>query len=117
MEAADSGVLLINLVLILVHDKYAQLGTAWLLATYSVASTRIFLNLKDLTEPGAKYNESTWSQFQQNSVLNPGQIQAALGMAHTQTQTQPALADEDQSRPISPGLLEAQRSRVYGMRM
>ncbi|KAJ7061650.1 hypothetical protein C8F01DRAFT_1138019 [Mycena amicta] len=108
------SVLLINLVLILVHNKYAQLGTAWLLATYSVASTRIFLNLKDLTEPGAKYNESTWSQFQQNSALNPNQIQAALGM--TQTHTQPAPAEEEQPRPISPGVMEGSSSRVHGAR-
>ncbi|KAJ7064010.1 hypothetical protein C8F01DRAFT_1367442 [Mycena amicta] len=41
-------VLLVNLVLILSHDRVAQLGTPWLLSTYSVASTRIFLNLKGL---------------------------------------------------------------------
>ncbi|KAJ7921429.1 hypothetical protein B0H13DRAFT_2230624 [Mycena leptocephala] len=52
------GVLLLNLVLIVSRNRYAQLGTAWLLATYSVASTRIFLNLKDITR---QYSEATWS--------------------------------------------------------
>ncbi|KAJ7864441.1 hypothetical protein B0H14DRAFT_2736295 [Mycena olivaceomarginata] len=61
-------VLLVNLVLVLVRDRYAYMGTAWLLATYSVASTRIFLNLKDLSV-GARYNESSWSKFQENSAL------------------------------------------------
>ncbi|KAF7300068.1 hypothetical protein MKEN_01329900 [Mycena kentingensis (nom. inval.)] len=73
-----SGVLVLNLVLILARNPYAQQGTAWLLATYSVASTRIFLNLKDLTEPGGRYNETTWSQFEKNSAVNAREIQAAL---------------------------------------
>ncbi|KAF7355874.1 hypothetical protein MVEN_00916000 [Mycena venus] len=62
------GVLLVNLILIVSHNRYAQLGTAWLLATYSVASTRIFLNLKDVTL-AAHHNGETWSEFQQNSTL------------------------------------------------
>ncbi|KAJ7830025.1 hypothetical protein B0H14DRAFT_2808404 [Mycena olivaceomarginata] len=62
-------VLLVNLILIVSHNRFAQLGSAWLLATYSVASTRIFLNLKELTLPANNYNGVTWSQFQQNSAL------------------------------------------------
>ncbi|KAF7355873.1 hypothetical protein MVEN_00915900 [Mycena venus] len=41
----------------------------WLLATYSVASTRIFLNLKELALPANNYNGVTWSEFQQNSRI------------------------------------------------
>ncbi|KAJ7832994.1 hypothetical protein B0H13DRAFT_2370659 [Mycena leptocephala] len=59
------------------HDRFAQSGSAWLLATYSVASTRIFLNLKELTLPANNYNGVTWSQFQQNSVLEL-QLRSAL---------------------------------------
>ncbi|KAJ6566186.1 hypothetical protein B0H19DRAFT_1373885 [Mycena capillaripes] len=70
----DAGVLLVNLVLVLVRNRYAYMGTAWLLATYSVASTRIFLNLKDLSA-GARYNESSWSKFQENSALESTEIQ------------------------------------------
>ncbi|KAJ6473688.1 hypothetical protein C8R45DRAFT_1011568 [Mycena sanguinolenta] len=62
-------VLLVNLILVVSHHRYAQLGSAWLLATYSVASTRIFLNLKELTLPAHDYNGVTWSEFQQNSAL------------------------------------------------
>ncbi|KAJ7673663.1 hypothetical protein DFH06DRAFT_1172979 [Mycena polygramma] len=64
----DAAVLLVNLLLIVFHNRYAQMGTAWLLATYSVASTRIFLNLKDITLAG-QYNDETWSEFQQNSAV------------------------------------------------
>ncbi|KAJ7112685.1 hypothetical protein C8R44DRAFT_985089 [Mycena epipterygia] len=63
------GVLLLNLVLILQHNRYAQLGTPWLLATYSVASTRIFLNLKDMSLRQNLHSGATWSEFQQNSAL------------------------------------------------
>ncbi|KAJ6494292.1 hypothetical protein C8R45DRAFT_987849 [Mycena sanguinolenta] len=63
------GVLVVNLVLIVTQDLYAQMGTAWLLATYSVASTRIFLNLKDLTLAPSHYNDATWSEFQRSSAL------------------------------------------------
>ncbi|KAJ6585907.1 hypothetical protein B0H19DRAFT_1369030 [Mycena capillaripes] len=62
------GVLTVNLLLIVFHDRYAQMGTAWLLATYSVASTRIFLNLKDITHPKSHY-DATWSEFQQSSTV------------------------------------------------
>ncbi|KAJ7029893.1 hypothetical protein C8F04DRAFT_1264453 [Mycena alexandri] len=62
-------VLLVNLLLVVSHNRFAQLGSAWLLATYSVASTRIFLNLKELTLSAHKYNGATWSEFQQNSAL------------------------------------------------
>ncbi|KAJ6528875.1 hypothetical protein B0H19DRAFT_1083216 [Mycena capillaripes] len=41
----------------------------WTPRTYSVASTRIFLNLKELTLSAHKYNGATWSEFQQNSAL------------------------------------------------
>ncbi|KAJ7833176.1 hypothetical protein B0H13DRAFT_234101 [Mycena leptocephala] len=68
-------VLLVNLVLVLVRDRYAYMGTAWLLATYSVASTRIFLNLKDLSA-AARYNESSWSKFQDNSALESTEMQS-----------------------------------------
>jgi len=63
------GVMLLNLVLIVSQNRYAQLGTAWLLATYSVASTRIFLNLKDITLKTQEYNEATWSKFQKISTV------------------------------------------------
>ncbi|KAJ7882585.1 hypothetical protein B0H14DRAFT_2703212 [Mycena olivaceomarginata] len=81
-------VLLVNLILVVSHNRFAQLGSAWLLATYSVAvrslpsmrttrrpvltssqSTRIFINLKELTLPANNYNGVTWSQFQQDSAL------------------------------------------------
>ncbi|KAJ7090481.1 hypothetical protein C8R44DRAFT_818001 [Mycena epipterygia] len=68
-------VLLVNLVLVLVRDRYAYIGTPWLLATYSVASTRIFLNLKELSA-GARYNESSWSKFQENSALEFSEMQS-----------------------------------------
>ncbi|KAJ7082308.1 hypothetical protein C8R44DRAFT_862625 [Mycena epipterygia] len=71
------GVLLLNLVLILQHNRYAQLGTPWLLATYSVASTRIFLNLKDMTLTRHLYSGGTWSEFQQSSAME-FQMQSAL---------------------------------------
>ncbi|KAJ6573226.1 hypothetical protein B0H10DRAFT_2105542 [Mycena sp. CBHHK59/15] len=63
------AVLLLNLVLILVHDRYAQLGTPWLLATYTVASTRIFLNLKGMSLGQEGRDGATWSEFQRNSAL------------------------------------------------
>ncbi|KAJ7112547.1 hypothetical protein C8R44DRAFT_741630 [Mycena epipterygia] len=63
------GVLLLNLVLILQHNRYAQLGTPWLLATYSVASTRIFLNLKDMSLRQHLHSGATWSECQQSSAL------------------------------------------------
>ncbi|KAJ7257682.1 hypothetical protein C8J57DRAFT_1342582 [Mycena rebaudengoi] len=85
-------VLLVNLVLVLVRDRYAYLGTAWLLATYSVASTRIFLNLKDLLT-GAGYNESSLSKFQQHSTVEFSEMQ-------------PVPRTADAERPADP--LEAQ---------
>ncbi|KAJ7137404.1 hypothetical protein C8R43DRAFT_1203055 [Mycena crocata] len=63
------GVLLLNLILILQHNRYAQLGTPWLLATYSVSSTRIFLNLKDMSRTQHLYDGATWSEFQQASAM------------------------------------------------
>ncbi|KAJ7358410.1 hypothetical protein DFH08DRAFT_1075495 [Mycena albidolilacea] len=77
------GVLLVNLVLIIMHDRYAQLGTPWLLGTYSVASTRIFLNLKDLTQ---HHNEMTWSEFQLNSAIE-FQTRSELGASHEMART------------------------------
>ncbi|KAJ6514603.1 hypothetical protein DFH09DRAFT_1332962 [Mycena vulgaris] len=71
------GVLLLNLVLILQHNRYAQVGTPWLLATYSVASTRIFLNLKDVSLARDLYSGVTWSEFQRSSALE-FQVQSAL---------------------------------------
>ncbi|KAJ7860130.1 hypothetical protein B0H13DRAFT_1901107 [Mycena leptocephala] len=66
------GVMLLNLVLIVSQNRYAQLGTAWLLATYSVASTRIFLNLKDVTLKTQEYNEATWrSQLRAVNEMRP----------------------------------------------
>ncbi|KAJ7879659.1 hypothetical protein B0H13DRAFT_1892150 [Mycena leptocephala] len=74
---------------------------SWLLATYSVAvrflssmsitrcpaltssqSTRIFLNLKDLTLPVHNYNGVTWSEFQQNSTLEL-QLRSGCGSLDT----------------------------------
>ncbi|KAJ7658452.1 hypothetical protein B0H17DRAFT_1185649 [Mycena rosella] len=63
------GALLLNLVLTLQHNRYAQLGTPWLLATYSVASTRIFLNLKNMSLAHDLNTGPTWSEFQQSSAL------------------------------------------------
>ncbi|KAF8193973.1 hypothetical protein K438DRAFT_1934727 [Mycena galopus ATCC 62051] len=82
------GVLLVNLVLILTHNLYAQLGTPWLLATYSVASTRIFLNLKDLALH--HYNDATWSEFQQDSAIE-FQIQSGLRAGKELGRTLPEL--------------------------
>ncbi|KAJ7881800.1 hypothetical protein B0H14DRAFT_2565704 [Mycena olivaceomarginata] len=79
----DAGVLLVNLVLIIMHDRYAQLGTPWLLGTYSVASTRIFLNLKDLTQ---HHNEMTWSDFQLNSAIE-FQMRSELGASDEMART------------------------------
>ncbi|KAJ7486813.1 hypothetical protein FB451DRAFT_1391696 [Mycena latifolia] len=71
------GALLLNLVLILERSRYAHAGTPWLLATYSVASTRIFLNLKKISLARELSTRPTWSQFQQISALEV-QVQAAL---------------------------------------
>ncbi|KAJ7924351.1 hypothetical protein B0H13DRAFT_1863986 [Mycena leptocephala] len=54
-------VLLMNLVLITAHIGFAQIGTPYLIATYTVASTRIFLNLKDLSQRSSHYNSATWN--------------------------------------------------------
>ncbi|KAJ7924350.1 hypothetical protein B0H13DRAFT_1978020 [Mycena leptocephala] len=62
-------VLLMNLILVTVHKGYAMIGTPWLIATYTVASTRIFLNLKELTLRTSQYNSATWSEFERASVL------------------------------------------------
>ncbi|KAJ7041331.1 hypothetical protein C8F04DRAFT_1079786 [Mycena alexandri] len=82
------GVLLINLVLVLVRDRNAYMGTAWLLATYSVASTRISLNLKDLSA-GARYNESSWSKFQENSVLEFSEMQPVTTTVDVERPSEP----------------------------
>jgi len=63
-------VLLMNLVLITAHIGFAQIGTPYLIATYTVASTRIFLNLKDLSRRSSHYNSATWSEFERTSVLD-----------------------------------------------
>ncbi|KAJ7195968.1 hypothetical protein GGX14DRAFT_199531 [Mycena pura] len=94
-------VLLVNLALILSHDLYAQMGTAWLLATYSVASTRIFLNLKDLT-PNGRYNESSWSKFQENSALEFNQVQSAARTV-AEDEEQPTDPPEAHVRTRGPG--------------
>ncbi|KAJ7051163.1 hypothetical protein C8F01DRAFT_1237384 [Mycena amicta] len=63
------AVVVMNLVLTVAQLGYAQIGTPWLIATYTVASTRIFLNLKDLTRRANAYNSATWSEFERASVL------------------------------------------------
>ncbi|KAJ7222588.1 hypothetical protein GGX14DRAFT_558677 [Mycena pura] len=62
--------LLMNLVLITAKLGYAQIGTPWLIAAYTVTSTRIFLNLKDLARRAKAYNSATWSEFERASELN-----------------------------------------------
>jgi len=79
------GVLLLNLVLILEHNRYAQLGTPWLLATYSVASTRIFLNLKDMSLARELYSDATWSEFERSSGMEFRTISASH-VSHGQTE-------------------------------
>jgi len=71
------GALLCNLILVVQHNRYAQLGTPWLLATYSVASTRIFLNLKDMSLERQLYIDTSWTEIQKNSELE-FQVQSAL---------------------------------------
>ncbi|KAF7367496.1 hypothetical protein MSAN_00812500 [Mycena sanguinolenta] len=63
-------VLLMNLVLLTAKLGYAQIGTPWLISTYTVASTRIFLNLKYLSQRSSQYNSATWSEFERASVLD-----------------------------------------------
>ncbi|KAJ7779846.1 hypothetical protein B0H16DRAFT_1448280 [Mycena metata] len=82
------GVLLINLVLVLLRNRNAYMGTAWLLATYSVASTRISLNLKDLSV-GARYNESSWSKFQENSALEFSEMQPVTRTVDAERPSEP----------------------------
>ncbi|KAJ7836364.1 hypothetical protein B0H14DRAFT_3705132 [Mycena olivaceomarginata] len=69
-DPTTAAVLLMNLVLITAKLGYAQIGTPWLIATYTVASTRIFLNLKDLGLRSSQYNSATWSEFERASVLD-----------------------------------------------
>ncbi|KAJ6498107.1 hypothetical protein C8R47DRAFT_1112840 [Mycena vitilis] len=64
-----AAALLMNLILITAHLGYAQIGTPWLISTYTVASTRIFLNLKDLNH-ASDAGDATWSEFQRASVLD-----------------------------------------------
>ncbi|KAJ7486796.1 hypothetical protein FB451DRAFT_1228069 [Mycena latifolia] len=63
------GVLVLNLVLILEHNPYAQLGTPLMLNFTSFQSTRIFLNLKDISLARDLYTGATWSEFQRTSAL------------------------------------------------
>ncbi|KAJ7166999.1 hypothetical protein C8R46DRAFT_1192235 [Mycena filopes] len=91
------GVLTLNLLLILFRDRYAQLGTAWLLATYSVASTRIFLNLKDISSAGHRYNDPSWSDFQQTSTA---EFHVRSGLSRLEeTWTTNRRVFEDDTRP------------------
>ncbi|KAJ7289353.1 hypothetical protein C8J57DRAFT_1277469 [Mycena rebaudengoi] len=60
--AVAFGVLLLNLVLITVQNRYAQLGTPW--------STRIFLNLKSMSLGHESDTGPTWSEFQRTSSVN-----------------------------------------------
>ncbi|KAJ7356594.1 hypothetical protein DFH08DRAFT_953931 [Mycena albidolilacea] len=69
-DPTTAAVLLMNLVLITAKLGYAQIGTPWLIATYTVASTRIFLNLKNLGLRSSQYNSATWSEFERASVLD-----------------------------------------------
>ncbi|KAJ7358413.1 hypothetical protein DFH08DRAFT_932489 [Mycena albidolilacea] len=97
--------LLVNLVLVVSHERFAQLGTPWLLATYSVASTRIFLNLKDLTA-ATHYGDVTWSEFQRNTAL---ELQFRAGLATNDTrpsmyEMRPVRAPEDISGPDTAGV-------------
>ncbi|KAJ6514617.1 hypothetical protein DFH09DRAFT_1373976 [Mycena vulgaris] len=94
------GVLLLNLVLILQHNRYAQVGTPWLLATYSVASTRIFLNLKDVSLARNLYSGATWSEFQRSSAVEL-QMRAALRAPHEARPTSRASQEGQPTLPMA----------------
>ncbi|KAJ7924634.1 hypothetical protein B0H13DRAFT_1863860 [Mycena leptocephala] len=97
---------------------------SWLLATYSVAvrflssmrttrrpaltssqSTRIFLNLKELTLPAHNYNGVTWSEFQQNSAL---ELQLRSGLRTRTSQDRPTMLETPPAR-----VPEAVDTRTY----
>ncbi|KAJ6514624.1 hypothetical protein DFH09DRAFT_1332979 [Mycena vulgaris] len=92
--------LLLNLVLISKHDRYAQLGTPWLLATYSVASSRIFLNLKDVALSRNVHLEGAWSQFQPWSALE-FQLQSTVQAAREVQSTWRASLEGRPTFPLS----------------
>ncbi|KAJ6473837.1 hypothetical protein C8R45DRAFT_1011948 [Mycena sanguinolenta] len=98
-------VLLLNLILVVSRNRFAQLGSAWLLATYSVASTRIFLNLKELTLPAHNYNGVTWSEFQQNSAL---ELQLRSGLRTRTSQDRRTMLETPSTR-----VPEAVETRTY----
>ncbi|KAJ6569475.1 hypothetical protein B0H19DRAFT_1373628 [Mycena capillaripes] len=50
----------------------------WLIATYTISSTRIFLNLKDLSLKASQYNSATWSEFERTSVLDFREIRSGV---------------------------------------
>jgi hypothetical protein len=54
-------------------------------------STRIFLNLKDLTA-ATHYGDVTWSEFQRNTAL---ELQFRAGLATNDTEMRPVRAPED----------------------
>ncbi|KAJ6456142.1 hypothetical protein C8R45DRAFT_1035021 [Mycena sanguinolenta] len=75
------AVLLMNLVLLTARLGYAQIGTpsvAFLspqlrigqLTDQRTQSTRIFLNLKYLSQRSSQYNSATWSEFERASVMD-----------------------------------------------
>ncbi|KAJ7053593.1 hypothetical protein C8F01DRAFT_1375153 [Mycena amicta] len=66
----------LNIVLILTQHRYAQMGTAWMFATYSVATTRIFLNLKDMASPLSSRNSMTLTEL--TSALEFRTIQSTV---------------------------------------
>ncbi|KAF7327127.1 hypothetical protein MKEN_00289100 [Mycena kentingensis (nom. inval.)] len=57
------GAMTLNIYFIITQHRFAQMGTAWMFATYSVATTRIFLNLKNLAARETRYSSMTLSEF------------------------------------------------------
>ncbi|KAK7462911.1 hypothetical protein VKT23_007491 [Stygiomarasmius scandens] len=63
------SVLSFNLVLTATQTSYALIGTPWLIAIYAIASTRIFLNLRELCNSPQRFAGATWSEFQEASAV------------------------------------------------
>ncbi|KAJ7621803.1 hypothetical protein B0H17DRAFT_1151747 [Mycena rosella] len=86
------GVLLVNLVLVL--------------------STRISLNLKDLSA-GARYNESSWSKFQENSALESSEMPPVTRTVDEERPAEPPKAHEYRvDSSLEPQRLERAHARA-----
>ncbi|KAJ7579038.1 hypothetical protein C8J56DRAFT_964690 [Mycena floridula] len=66
-------VLVLNLLFSVFFKEFAQVGTPWLIATYTIASTRIFLNLKVSARKvrihGLGTGTDSWQEFEDMSQL------------------------------------------------